>query len=448
MARRRVRVALVAVSGLLAVILVHGMEQGLRSHARLRQALLQGTRGELSAVLPELAAALRPGDEAAWNQASGLAEEAGVATEFEVFEPDGRRVYARPQPSPVKHWLDRGQLEKLRREQVLTLGPFAGESARFLSYLTFEQNPRPVLVRLSQALPAVSADLEDYRNLMVGHGLGLVALAVLVALVVAPQPSPEPSRQGALEAAYEEVVHQLQASGRSLSRQHEAERARLERAVEERTAMARAGELTAGIVHEVRNGLATIVGHARLLSPVPDAREAAQTILQECETLETVVRRFLDYIREESLELTSFDLRRFLSRVVGREARMKPGCRVILPEEDLGLLHGDEDLLERAFENLVRNGLEAAGPGGEVRIVVQHAVGRVSIFIEDDGPGLDPSVGPNPRAFVSTKAGGTGLGLPIAEKIVRLHGGSLWLEPASPRGLRARVELPDGGGEL
>jgi signal transduction histidine kinase len=438
-----VRAVIVALAAFLALVLVHGMEQGLRSHTRFRDALVQRSRSELAAVLPQLSASVRGGTEFTWAAAAAGAFEAGVATEFEVFEPQGRLLFARPAESPVRHWPDAAQLDKLRREHLLTLGPFSGGGARFLTYLSFEQVPRPVVVRLSLAAPEIAADLSDYRKLMLGHGLGVVGLAVLIALIVVPSPRSDTARQGALDA-YEEVVNRLQARGRSLSRQHEAERDRLERAVQERAAMARAGELTAGIVHEVRNGLATIVGHARLLSAVPPAEEASRTILEECETLETVVRRFLDYIREESLELAPFDLRRFLTRVVGREARSRPRCEVTLPEGELGSITGDEDLLERAFENLVRNALEAAGNAGHVRITVGRGEGRVRIFIEDDGPGLDPAVGSRPRAFVSTKPGGTGLGLATAEKIVLLHAGLLRLEPVEPHGVRAWVELPDG----
>jgi signal transduction histidine kinase len=445
MTPNRARAAIVGLVVLLALVLVHGMEQGLQSHARLRSALLEGTRSALASNLPQLSATLWAGGEHAWRQAAGQVLEAEVATEFEVFDPGGRLLYSQPRPSPVKHWPERAQLDRLRREHVLTLGPFTGGGARYLSYLWFEQGPRTVLVRLSLAAPALAADLSDYRKLMLGHGLGVVALLVLAALALVPPAGSESPRPGALDA-YEQVVNQLQASGRSQSLQHEAERERLERAMQEKAAMARAGELTAGIVHEVRNGLATIVGHARLLAPVPQAREAAATILQECDTLEAVVRRFLDFIREETLDLAPFDLRRFLTRVVGREARSYPGCEVALPEEELGSLTGDEDLLERAFENLVRNALEAAGEAGHVRITVGHGNARVRIFIEDDGPGLDPAVGPHPRAFFSTKAGGTGLGLATAEKIVRLHGGELRLEDVAPHGVRARVDLPQPAG--
>jgi signal transduction histidine kinase len=438
----RVRALVLALAALLVLILVHGMERSLESHTRLRAMLIQKARGDLAVVLPQLAQALRGGGDLDWRHAAELAVDAGVATEFEVFTPEGQRLYAGPEQPTVTHRPSPAQLETLRREQALFLGPFSGTAGRLLIYLSFEQNPRPVMVRLSLAVPEVGADIARYRELMVAHGLGLLAVVIIAALVLAPSAWPDLGAPGAL-GAYEEVLTQLQAHGRSVNQQHQAERQRLERAMHERAAMASAGELTAGIVHEVRNGLATIMGHARLLAPVAGAQEAAEAIVRECETLEAVVRRFLDFIREESLDQDVFDLRRFLERVVGREARRHPGCEVLLPSEDLGSLTGDENLLERAFENLVRNALEAAGDAGHVRIAVSRGEDRVRIFIDDDGPGLDPSMGPRPRAFFSTKAGGTGLGLATADKIVRLHGGELRLEPITARGVRAWVELPE-----
>jgi signal transduction histidine kinase len=442
MTRHRAKSIAAGLLVVLALVLIHGMEQGLQANAALRAEVLRTQRTALSSALPSLAAVLRGGDAAAWRQGAALAQELGLATEVEVFAPDGSVLFAEPRRSPSAHWPDRFQMERLRREHVLTLGPVAG--GRLVSYISFDQTPRPFMVKLSYVAPVIAEHLAEYRKLMLSHGLGLVAVAMLAALALAPGERPGPDRPGAL-GAYEEAMQQLEARGRSLSRQHQVERERLERAMEEGAAMARAGELTSGIVHEVRNGLATIVGHARLLEPAAEAREAAAAILQECATLETVVRRFLDFIRQETLDLAPFDLGRLLSRVVGREARQHPGCQVSMPAGEAGLLEADEDLLERAFENVVRNALEAAGAGGRVAIAVERRPGVTTVLIDDDGPGLDPAAGPRPRAFFSTKAGGTGLGLPIAEKIITLHGGELRLEPRQPRGVRARVELPQPG---
>jgi signal transduction histidine kinase len=200
------------------------------------------------------------------------------------------------------------------------------------------------------------------------------------------------------------------------------------------------------MAHEMRNGLGTILGYARLLerggSP-EDAADAGRSIREECETLESVVRRFMDYVKGESTSPVRFDLRRMLSRVVSRETRGRPGAEVEIGGGELGTLWGDEALLERAFENLVRNAREAAGEAGRVKIEVSRGEGRVAVAVSDDGPGMPDEVKQGLRPFFTTKSGGLGLGLALALKLVRLHGGSLGLADRSPRGLVVTVTLPE-----
>ncbi len=118
----------------------------------------------------------------------------------------------------------------------------------------------------------------------------------------------------------------------------------------------------------------------------------------------------------------------------------------------LATLHGlasplvtaaDEELLERALENLVRNAVEAASVGGgHVEILAGRAGDSVEILIEDDGPGLAPDHPSQIRPFYTTRPGGLGLGLPLARKIVLLHGGELSLENRHPQGARVTLALP------
>jgi signal transduction histidine kinase len=77
--------------------------------------------------------------------------------------------------------------------------------------------------------------------------------------------------------------------------------------------------------------------------------------------------------------------------------------------------------------------------------VVDDGQGRVDILIVDDGPGLSADHPGEARPFFTTKAGGLGLGLPLARKILLLHGGTLALEDAAEGGVTVRVGLPIGG---
>ena len=99
-------------------------------------------------------------------------------------------------------------------------------------------------------------------------------------------------------------------------------------------------------------------------------------------------------------------------------------------------------MLERAFENLVRNALEAAGEHGHVWIDGHHDQRGHLVRVLDDGPGMSPEALAGHRPFYTTKAGGLGLGLPLAMKVVGLHGGELRLVPGPRSGLVVTVSLP------
>ena len=248
-------------------------------------------------------------------------------------------------------------------------------------------------------------------------------------------------------------MEQLRDQGEEMSARHEAERRRMEEAIREKEALVRAGELTAGIAHEVRNGLGTILGYARMLerASLPEnPAAAARAIREECETLETVVRRFTDFVKLERLQLGETDLARLLTRVVAREQRAHEEVRTRLVGLEAPLVvRADEELLERALENVVRNAVEAAAAGGRhVEVSAREGDGQVEVRVEDDGPGLAPDHPGEIRPFYTTRPGGLGLGLPLARKIVLLHGGSLELADRAPAGARVLVLLPHAGPEF
>jgi signal transduction histidine kinase len=213
--------------------------------------------------------------------------------------------------------------------------------------------------------------------------------------------------------------------------------------------LARLGELTAGIAHEFRNGLATIHGYSRLLDlervPV-DFRPYVQGIRQETEELGQVVTNFLNFAKPAELVLGPVDVG-ILAEKAAEEIRTEATARggEVIVKGHFGTVEGDEVLLRQAFSNLCRNALEAC-TGSPPRIVVEGgndgpAILRVSV--SDNGPGVDPAVAERMfRPFFTTKARGTGLGLALVQKIIVTHNGRVSATNADGGGACLTVTLP------
>jgi signal transduction histidine kinase len=421
------------------VVEVQSLTELFRAHARLVDRATESARQALVQARPQIEGSLAPGDPATLRRGVEVALNVTGASEGALFDPSGRPLAAFPS-AQVLPSLSRDDLRDITDGNVFARPAILSTPSRVISCAAFVVGGNRVVLKLATAVPDVVADLRDRQKALAGRALALISLVLAAVLCLAPgrtewaPPSPR-----ALEA-YVEAMGRLGERGRALSIQRAAERQQMA----EREALARAGELTSGIVHELRNGLGTILGYARLLERTqdPQAVEAGRAILDECETLRVVIRRFLDFVRTESLNPAAFDIKAMLSRVVAREGRKAPDTTISVSNGDVGNLLGDEELLERAFENLVRNALEAAGPSGHVWIDLGREEDRLVVSIADDGPGLKGTEADRMRPFFTTKPGGLGLGLPITHKIVSLHHGQLFFDDREPRGLVVRILLP------
>jgi signal transduction histidine kinase len=214
--------------------------------------------------------------------------------------------------------------------------------------------------------------------------------------------------------------------------------------------LARVGELTAGIAHEFRNGLATIHGYARLLdlNAMPAAyRPHLEGIRQETESMGEVVTNFLNFARPTKVSLSPVDLRAIAERAadeVRAEARAHGGTVDV--QGEFPVIDGDDVLLRQAFSNLVRNAVEAgigAAKAPDVTIAghVDGPVVRVSV--EDNGPGIPMSERERVfTPFFTTKGRGTGLGLALVQKIVVTHNGRIHVGRSAQGGASLQVILP------
>ncbi|HEX7807696.1 MAG TPA: ATP-binding protein [Thermoanaerobaculia bacterium] len=219
---------------------------------------------------------------------------------------------------------------------------------------------------------------------------------------------------------------------------------RLEELLRESQNLADLGEISAGIAHEFRNSLSTILGYLRLArrgsGVPPGALSSIEKAEREASTLAEAVAALLAFARPMSIERHPVDLYEVACDVAERVAT--DDVPVSCTGESV-TIEGDAALLRTAIENLVRNAIDAVREkgSGDVAVTITRTP-TPAIHVRDTGAGIDPAdVAKLLLPFQSRKAHGHGLGLPLAKKIAFLHGGTLRLTGAPGEGATATIEF-------
>lgn len=226
--------------------------------------------------------------------------------------------------------------------------------------------------------------------------------------------------------------------GRLLMRQREeqeqeATRRRLE-------GLGRAG---AGLAHQLRNPLGTIKGSCQLLlerASDPAEEKRLRSILEQTVRMERLIGQLLDYARPPRSEPAQVEMAVLLREIAARHPSVQ--VRVDAPLR----LHADPEHLRQIVENLVDNALAASPPGEAVEVTVE-APGHgpeVKMVIADRGPGPGEDPERHFEPYVTSRADGTGLGLPIARALAEANGGTVVLRPRPGGGTLAILSLPQG----
>ncbi|HVF39174.1 MAG TPA: ATP-binding protein [Gemmatimonadaceae bacterium] len=222
-------------------------------------------------------------------------------------------------------------------------------------------------------------------------------------------------------------------------------------------------EMSASLAHEIKNPLASIRSAVEQLSRMPrasdDEKILSGLVQKESDRLARVLSEFLDFARTgvtrvEPLNLT--DIARNAARLVSSQPDIAPGVRIVdlFPATPL-LIEGDEDLMHRALFNLLLNAVQASPPDSEVRLeggeLQPHqlpagseafATGAVAILVIDKGAGIPSEIRDRVfDPFVTTKTGGSGLGLSIVQRAVEAHGGLVTVSPPGEE-TRFTIVLP------
>jgi PAS domain S-box-containing protein len=226
------------------------------------------------------------------------------------------------------------------------------------------------------------------------------------------------------------------------------DRKRSEEKLREQDALARLGQMAAVVAHEVKNPIAGIRGALQVIgSRLPaDSRDrpVITEIIARLDSLNAIVQDLLVFARPRELRAEPVDLRSLVDEVVTRFRRDPAVARVSIDvSAPSAVVRADAEQLQIVLQNLLLNAAQAMSGEGLVAIRVTEAPEAWVVSVADQGPGMPPEIRAQAfDAFFTTKHRGTGLGLPIARRIVDAHHGSIEIDTPAGGGTTVSVTLP------
>ena len=225
--------------------------------------------------------------------------------------------------------------------------------------------------------------------------------------------------------------------------------------------LAELGSMTGGLAHEIKNPLSTVVLNAQLLKEEVEEsnietehseRIARRTdaLQREAERLREILEDFLRFAGRMKLDPTSTDVKVLVDQLVDF---FHPQCEragVLLREDfqsDSLIAKVDDSLLKQAILNLLINALQSMEglekDHKELLVRLEHSTDELGIHVIDQGRGITPEQLESIfRPYVSTKSGGTGLGLPTTQRIVEEHGGRIEVHSVPGQGSDFTIRIP------
>jgi signal transduction histidine kinase len=216
--------------------------------------------------------------------------------------------------------------------------------------------------------------------------------------------------------------------------------------------LATVGALAAGLAHEIKNPIAAIKGFSQVIGKAVEENDAEaikdfkDVVPRQLDRINEIVEKLLTLSRPPKLEKKKIDINVLLNEIVRlvEKQALKQRVEIVKSFEDLPQTLADPEQLTQAFLNLILNAIQSMPDGGQIEIRTKFmGTDRIVVEIIDNGMGIpkekrskifDP--------FYTTKAGGSGLGLSVTQKIIIDHHGKIEVDSEVGKGTAFTVVLP------
>lgn len=231
------------------------------------------------------------------------------------------------------------------------------------------------------------------------------------------------------------------------------EKSRLELTLAQSEKLAAMGQWAASLAHEINNPLTAIIANAQLLKreipPEDDKHELVDLIARAGERANHVVRNMLDLARKEEYMFGPTDINQTIQRsleFLQHELAARAIHLILETAEDLPLVNASPDHLQGVWLNLLTNAMDSIDRApGEIKLRTTARENEVWVVVQDNGLGISPQrLAHIFEPFYTTKAAGqgTGLGLPVCQRIIKQHGGRILVDSQPGKGTQFTVILP------
>lgn len=355
---------------------------------------------------------------------------------------EGRLVMATGQPRVQEGDLVRGQIMNAMHPVV--------RDGKTIGYIWANELTADIQAQISAMTRQV------YFTILLGLILGVAGVTYLVGWLAT-----DIGRiKGGLMRLKSDLAHQLPRLGGEMGEistaindmaRSLAAKKRLEDQVQRAERLALAGELAAGLAHEIRNPMMAVKGFAQLLkediTPAEQA-EYADIINRETARMNRLIEELLTFARPPATDVRSVDVNAVVAdslfllepKAVRNRVEISRDLAPGLPQVKV-----DSERLKQVLINILINAVQAVEKGGEIRIATYYNPGdaTVRISVTDTGVGIDPeNIGKLFDPFFTTKDEGTGLGLSVAERLMESWGGKILVDSTFGRGSVFTLVLP------